>query len=206
MEEEHKKELSKIVGDSYFHLREYSQAIPYLEAFHQTAGMKTREDNYLLGYCYYSTGAFDKAIPLLENASKGKDEMAQNAYYHLADSYIRVNEKEKARVAFEAASEFDFNERIKEDALFSYAKLTMSSPILHSMKTIKAFDRYITLYPNSQRNTEAYRYLTQVFMVTRNYKDMSSIEKIEVKSSEILGAYQRVTFYRGLELFQQLII
>ena len=42
-------------------------------------------------------------------------------------------------------------------------------------------------------------------MVTRNYKDaMSSIEKIEVKSSEILGAYQRVTFYRGLELFNNL--
>ena len=36
VEEEHKSELSKIVGDSYFHLREYSQAIPYLEAFHQT--------------------------------------------------------------------------------------------------------------------------------------------------------------------------
>lgn len=205
VEEEHKSELSKIVGDSYFHLREYSQAIPYLEAFHQTAGMKTREDNYLLGYCYYSTGAFDKAIPLLENASKGKDEMAQNAYYHLADSYIRVNEKEKARVAFEAASEFDFNERIKEDALFSYAKLTYELSYSPFNETIKAFDRYITLYPNSQRNTEAYRYLTQVFMVTRNYKDaMSSIEKIEVKSSEILGAYQRVTFYRGLELFNNL--
>lgn len=205
VEEEHKSELSKIVGDSYFHLCEYAKAIPYLEAYYQTSGPKTREDNYLLGYCYYNTGQFEKAIPLLENASKGKDEMAQNAYYHLADSYIKVNDKEKARVAFEAASEFDFNERIKEDALFSYAKLTYELSYSPFNETIKAFDRYISLYPNSQRNTEAYRYLTEVFMVTRNYRDaISSIEKIEVKTSEILRAYQRVTFYRGLELFNNL--
>jgi TolA-binding protein len=205
VEEEHKSELAKIVGDSYFHLREYAKAIPYLESYYQTSGPKTREDNYLLGYCYYNTAQYEKAIPLLENASKGKDEMAQNAYYHLADSYIKTDEKEKARVAFEAASEFDFNERIKEDALFSYAKLTYELSYSPFNETIKAFDRYITLYPNSQRNSEAYRYLTEVFMVTRNYRDaINSIEKIENKTSEILRAYQRVTFYRGLELFNNL--
>jgi tetratricopeptide (TPR) repeat protein len=133
VEPEHKGELSKIVGDSYFHLRDYSRAILYLETYYATSGPKTREDNYLLGYSYYTTGQFEKAVSMLENASRGRDEMAQNAYYHLADSYIRTGEKEKARVAFEAASEFDFNERIKEDALFSYAKLT-NFPIRPSMK------------------------------------------------------------------------
>ncbi len=205
VEEEHKSELSKIIGDSYFHLREYENAIPYLEFYYETPGSKTREDNYILGYCYYDQGRYDKAVPLLENASKGKDEMAQNAYYHLADSYIKLDEKEKARVAFEAASQFDFNERIKEDALFSFAKLTYELSYSPFNETIKAFERYISLYPDSERNTEAYRYLTEVFMVTRNYSDaINAIEKIEVKSTEIKRAYQRVTFYRGLELFNNL--
>lgn len=202
---EHQTELSKIIGDSYFHLREYEKAIPYLETYYETPGLKTREDNYILGYCYYITGQYAEAVPLLENASKGKDEMTQNAYYHLADAYINLDEKEKARVAFEAASEFDFNERIKEDALFSYAKLTYELSYSPFNETIKAFDRYIELYPNSERNSEAYRYLTDVFMVTRNYQDaISSIEKIENKTPSILRAYQRVTFYRGLELFNNL--
>lgn len=202
---EHQTELSKIIGDSYFHLREYEKAIPYLETYYETPGLKTREDNYILGYCYYITGQYAEAVPLLENASKGKDEMTQNAYYHLADAYINLDEKEKARVAFEAASEFDFNERIKEDALFSYAKLTYELSYSPFNETIKAFDRYIELYPNSERNSEAYRYLTEVFMVTRNYQDaISSIEKIENKTPSILRAYQRVTFYRGLELFNNL--
>ncbi|MBT3382256.1 MAG: tetratricopeptide repeat protein [Prolixibacteraceae bacterium] len=205
VEKEHQAELSKLVGDSYFHLRNYTAAIPYLETYHENPSLKTREDNYLLGYCYYNTGSFDKSAPLLEKASKGKDEMAQNAYYHLADCYIQLNEKENARIAFEAASEFDFNERVKEDALFSYAKLTYELSYSPFNETIKAFDRYIATYPNSERNAEAYRYLVEVFMVTRNYRDaINSIEKIQVKTPAILRAYQRVTYYRGLELFNNL--
>ncbi len=205
VEPEHKSELSKIIGDSYFHLKQYEKAVPYLEAYYQTSGPKSREDNYLLGYSYYNTGQYEKAIPLLENASGGRDDMAQNAYYHLADSYIKTGDKENARVAFEAASEFDFNEKIKEDALFSYAKLTYELSYSPFNETIKAFDRYISLYPNSQRNSEAYKYLTEVFMVTRNYSDaINSIEKIENKTPDILRAYQRVTFYHGLEMFNNL--
>ncbi len=205
VEEEHKAELSKIVGDSYFHLGEYKNAIAYLEVFFDSKGPRTREENYILGYCYYSTGAYGKAAPLLENATKGKDAMAQNAYYHLADCYIKTDEKEKAKMAYNAASEFDFDEKIKEDALFSYAKLTYELSYSPFNETIKAFDNYISRYPDSERNAEAYKILSEVYMVTKNYKDaISSIEKIERKTPAILQAYQRVTFFRGLELFNNL--
>jgi len=205
VEEEHRAELSKMIGDSYFHLREYENAIPYLETYFETSGPKTREDNYILGYCYYATDKYEDAAPLLKNATTGNDEMAQNAFYHLADTYIKLDDKENARIAFEAAADLDFNEKIKEDALFSYAKLTYELSYSPFNETIKAFDKYISLYPNSERNAEAYQYLTEVFMVTRNYNDaISTIEKIEVKSPSILQAYQRVTFYRGLELFNNL--
>ena len=205
VQEEDKIELSKIVGDSYFHLNEYEKAIPYLETYFNATNLKTREDNYILGICYYHTDQFEKATPLLVNASKGNDEMAQNAYYHLADCYIKTDDKEKAKLAFDAASKLDFDENIKEDALFSYAKLTYELSYSPFNETIKAFDNYISLYPNSERNAEAYRILTEVYMVTKNYKDaIESIEKIASKTPTILQAYQRVTFYRGLELFNNL--
>lgn len=205
VEKEHQTELSKIVGDSYFHLNDYKNAIPYLETYFKETQFKTREDNYILGYCYYNAGRVAEAIPLLEEGSKGNDEMAQNAYYHLADCYVRSAQKEKAKLAFEAASNLDFNERIKEDALFSFAKLTYELSFSPFNETIKAFDNYISLYPNSDRNAEAYRILTEVYMVTKNYNDaIASIEKIKTKTPSILKAYQRVTFYRGLELFNNL--
>lgn len=202
VEEEYKTELSRIVGDSYFHLKEYEKAIPYLETYFESAGPKTREENYMLGFCYYKTASYDKAAPMLEKASTGEDELTQNALYHLADCFIKLNEKEKAKTAFNAAAAFDFNPEIKEDALFSYAKLTYELSYSPFNETIKAFDRYISLYPNSDRNTEAYEILVDVYMVTKNYKDaIASIEKIQYKTPDVLKAYQRVTFYRGLELF-----
>ncbi len=205
VEEEHKAELSKIVGDSYFHLGQYEKAIPYLESYFLATKLTTREENYVLGYCYYNTGSFFKAAPLMEKASKGNDEMAQNAYYHLADCYVKTNEKEKAKMAYDAAANLDFDAKIKEDALFNYAKLTYELSYSPFNETIKAFDKYIELYPSSERNAEAYRILSEVYMATKNYKDATtSIEKIKVKTPTILKAYQRVTYYRGLELFNNL--
>lgn len=205
VEKEQKPELSKILGDSYFHLGQYEKALPFMETYFDATKLQTREESYVLGYCYHFTKSYFKAAPLLEKASKGDDQLAQNAYYHLADCYIKINEKEKAKMAYDAASKMNFDEKIKEDALFNYAKLTYELSFSPFNETIKAFDTYIETYPNSEHNTEAYLILSEVYMVTKNYKDaISSIEKIKVKTPAILKAYQRVTFYRGLELFNNL--
>ncbi|WP_372773305.1 tetratricopeptide repeat protein [Mangrovibacterium sp.] len=198
-------ELSKILGSSYFHLSQFNNAIPHLERYFEATKSKQREENYLFAYCYYRTDQFDKAITPFEYASAGKDEMAQNAYYHLADCYIHTGDKNKARIAFEAASEMDFDVRIKEDALFNYAKITYELSYSPFNETINAFDKYISLYPNSERNDAAYNYLVQVYMNTSNYRDaVASIEKIKVKNTSIRPAYQRVCYFRGLELFNSL--
>lgn len=202
VEEQYKPELARIIGDSYYHLRRYADAIQFLEYYHETPGAKSREDNYIMGFCLYHTGEYARAVPFLEKSSKGSDITAQSSYYTLADAYVRTSQKEKARIAFETASEMEFDPAIREDALFNYAKLTYELSYSPFNETIKAFDKYITLYPNSDRNTDAYKYLVDVFMVTRNYRDaIASIEKIKGRNAEIDQAYQRVTHYRGLELF-----
>lgn len=197
--------LAKIIGDSYFHLHQFDKAAGYLELFFKSGDRKGREENYMLGYCYYLNREETKAIPHLENASKGNDKLAQNAYYHLADCYVVTTDKNKARAAFEAASNMDFDEKIKEDALFNYAKITYELSYSPFNETIKAFDKYISLYPDSERNDAAYDYLVKVYMSTSNYRDaIASIDKIKVKSPSIKKAYQRVTFYRALENFNNL--
>jgi len=198
-------ELARILGDSYFHLHQFKEAIEFLEFYLSDKNNRGREENYMLGYCYYLNNEEAKAIPHLEIASKGKDLLAQNAYYHLADCYVVTNDKNKARQAFEAASEFDFDAKIKEDALFNYAKITYELSYSPFNETIRAFDKYIALYPNSERNDAAYDYLVKVYMSTSNYRDaMASIENIKVKSPSVKKAYQRVAYYRALESFNNL--
>jgi tetratricopeptide (TPR) repeat protein len=198
-------EMSRILGDSYFHLGQFKEAIQFLEFYLSDKNNRGRQENYMLGYCYYLNSDEAKAIKYLEIASKGKDELAQNAYYHLADCYVVTNDKNKARQAFEAASEFDFDAKIKEDALFNYAKITYELSYSPFNETIKAFDKYISLYPNAERNDVAYDYLVKVYMSTSNYRDaMTSIENIKVKSPSVKKAYQRVAYYRALESFNNL--
>ncbi len=198
-------ELARILGDSYFHLREFKEAIQFLEFYLSDKNNRGRQENYMLGYCYYLNSDEAKAIPRLEIASKGKDELAQNACYHLADCYVATKDKNKARQAFEAASEFEFDPKIKEDALFNYAKITYELSYSPFNETIKAFDKYIASYPNAERNDVAYDYLVKVYMSTSNFRDaMTSIEKIKVKSPSVKKAYQRVAYYRALECFNNL--
>lgn len=198
-------ELARLLGDSYFHLREFKNATQFLEFYLSNKNNKGREENYMLGYCYFLNSQEAKAIPYLEIACKGKDELAQNAYYHLADCYVTTNDKNKARQAFEAASELDFDAKIKEDALFNYAKITYELSYSPFNETIKAFDKYITSYPNAERNDVAYDYLVKVYMSTSNYRDaMASIENIKVKNPSVKKAYQRVAYYRALECFNNL--
>lgn len=200
--EEQKNELLKIVGDSYYQTGKYINAIQYLEAYQGVNGRKTPEDFFRLGYCYYKANIFDKAVLAFEKASVNKDALAQNAFYHLADCHLQTNDKNKARVAFEQASKFSFDPQIEEDALFNFAKLTYELSYSPFNETIKAFDQYISKYPDSKRNDAAFDYLVKVYMTTRNYKDaISSIEKIKNQSPSIKESYQRVTLFRGLELF-----
>ena len=204
-DEQQKPALSKILANSYFQLDQFAEAIPHFEAWFSKTQSRQRDENYMLGYCYYITGRFQEAIVPLEYASTGNDLPAQNALYHLADCYIKAGDKNKARIAFEAASNMDFNPEIKEDALFNFAKITYELSYSPFNETINAFDRYISLYPNSERNAAAYDYLVKVYMSTNNFKDaVASIERIQVKSPAIRKAWQRVTFYYGLELFNNL--
>jgi tetratricopeptide (TPR) repeat protein len=200
--EEQKNELMKILGDAYFETGKYISAIKFLDGYKGVGGKKTREDFYRLGYCYYMTKNYLKAIEAFENVTNEKDELAQNTLYHMAECNLKINNKKNARTAFEQASKMSFNPTIEEDALFNFAKLSYELSYSPFNETIKAFDQYITKYPNSERNDAAFDYLVKVYMTTRNYRDAtSSIEKIKVKSPSVREAYQRVTYFRGLEMF-----
>ena len=201
---ERKIELSKILGVSYYQLKRYSEAIPYIDTYLKTKDVTTLQ-YYVAGYCYDKAGQLDKAILNMEKTVKGKDALAQNGYYELAALDIKKGDKQRAMVAFQNASGLDFDPKIKEDALFQYAKITYELDYSPFNEAIKAFDRYIAEYPNSEKNDVAYDYLVKVFMTTRNYKDaLISLEKIKVKSPSIKKAYQKVAMNRGIEFFRDM--
>ncbi len=198
-------EIARIIGDAYFQKKQYEKAIPNLESYAENAKIVSREDRYQLAYSYYQTGQYEKSADLFKKVTGRNDVLSQNAYYLLADCYIKLDQKSKARLAFSSASRMDFDKSIKEDALFNFAKIAYELSYSPFNEAVEAFNQYIGTYPYSDRTDEAYDFLVMAYMSTRNYKEaLNSLEKIQKKDNKIKKAYQKVAFYRGLELFNNL--
>ena len=198
-------EIARLIGESYYRLRQYEEAIYYLEMYTDNNPSITREDRYQLGYCYYHTGRYEEAAAMFERVGGRDDQLSQNTNYHLADCYIKTGDKQKARMAFSAAARTDFDMTIQEDALFNYSLITFEIAYSPFNEAINSLNRFIELFPTSRRIDEAYNYLVMAYMNTRNYREaLASIERIKVPTNDIRRAYQRVAYFRGLELYSNL--
>lgn len=200
-------ELYRFIGDAYYNKGNYAEALPYLEKYSAGARASAREDKYQLGYCYYKTGEIDKAIKTLLDIGARSDLLSHNIWNILGDCYMKKGDKKRAQLAFGEASKLNYDKKIKEESLFNYAKLTYELAYSPFGEAIASFQEYIDLYPGSERIQEVYDYLIGAFMQLKNYKAaLASLDKIPNKDSRLEEAYQRVAFFRGLELFKNLEI
>ena len=194
-----KSELNKIIGESYFNLNEFEKAIPFLNQYKGKKGKWNNTDYYQLGFAYYQQNDFENAITQFNKIIDGNDSVAQNAYYHLGQSYLKTNRKQQALNAFKNSSEMIFDLKIQEDAFLNYAKL--SYDIGNSYQSVPdVLTSFLNKYPNSPSKTDVETLLINSFITSKNYKD--ALELLEKnKSFANIQAYQKVTFYRGIELF-----
>ncbi len=200
-------ELYRFIGDAYYNNGNYQDALSYLEQYSRGAKASAREDKYQLGYCYYKTGDIDKAIKIFLEIGVKSDILSQNIWYLLGDCYLQKGDKKRSQFAFGEASKMDYDKKLKEESLFNYAKLTYETSYSPFGEVIAAFQEYIDLYPGSDKIEEAYNYLVATFMEIKNYKAaLVALDKIRNKDSRLEEAYQRVAFFRGLELFKNMEI
>jgi TolA-binding protein len=194
-----KSELNKIIGESYFNLKQYDKSISYLVAYKGKKGRWNNTDYYQLGYAYYMQKDYDNAISQFNKIINGKDSVAQNAYYHLGESYLNTDKKQQALNAFKNASEMQFDASIQEDASLNYAKL--SYEIGNSYQSVPSvLLSFLKKYPDNANHSEIERLLIDSYISSKNYKDAFLLLE-KNKSPENRLAYQKVAFYRGLELY-----
>lgn len=200
-------ELYRFIGDAYYNKENYKEALPYLEKYSTGARASAREDKYQLGYCYYKTGEIDKAIRIFLEIGAKNDLLSQNIWNLLGDSYLQKGDKKRAQLAFGQASQLNFDKKIREESLFNYAKMTYELAYSPFGEAIASFQKYIDQYPGSERIQEVYDYLVAAFLQLKNYKAaLASLDRIPKKDSKLEEAYQRVAFFRGLELFKNMEI
>lgn len=193
-------EIAKLVGQALYRQKKYKEALPYMEMYKEKGGKMTSTDHYQLGVVYHSVGDFEKASESLNKITSGKSALSQAAYYLLADCYLKSDKKESAMSAFKAASEGD-DDIINENALFNYAKLSyeLANPFEDA---IRAMRNFLKAYPNSQFKSEANAYLANLYLTTKDYDNaLVAIKESGLGSMHMREAYQKVSYFRGVELY-----
>ena len=194
-------ELNKIIGESYFNLEKYSDAIPYLTQYKGKKGKWNNTDYYQLGYAYYKQGDYEKAIGEFNKIVDGNNSVAQNAYYHLGESYVNLDKKQEALNAFRNASQMDFDLKIQEDAWLNYAKI--SYEIGNPYQSVpQVLTSYLDKYPKTQYLEEIEELLIDSYITSKNYGEAMKLLQGK-KSFESKQAFQKVAFYRGIELYNE---
>jgi tetratricopeptide (TPR) repeat protein len=196
-------EMARIIGDSYFRMNRFAEAIPYLEQYRKGNKTMSRDEHYALGYAYYMNNQLPDAVKELELISDSKDLLTQSSNHLLGGILVKMDDKLKARSAFRKAATLTFDKSLQEEALLNYAKLNFDLSI--SGETLRAFEEFLSTFPDSKHQDEVFDYMVKVFMNTRNYQEaLVALDKIKNKNSEVKKAYQRIAYYRALELFNNL--
>jgi TolA-binding protein len=202
--QQHETEMLRLVGASYFAKADYPNAVSYYSRFQDRDLDKTQntQDSYQIGYAYYKTGNNAKAITELEKLVGKNDVYSQNGNYTLGTIFLKNNNKQSARNAFQIASRLDFDKQLQEDALFEYAKL--SYELDFNTQALEASRQYLRNYPRSKRLDEVKILLGEALLNSKNYKEaVETLEPIIATSPGAAEAYQKVTYYRGLEFYNE---
>jgi TolA-binding protein len=202
--QQHETEMLRIIGASYFAKSDFDNAVKYYSRFQDEDNGRTQntQDSYQIGYTYYKVGNNAKAAIELEKLVEGNDIYSQYGNYTLGDVFLKLNNKQSARNAFLVASKLSFDAKIQEDALYEYAKLSyeldFNSAALNSTRL------YLKNYPRSARNDDVKILLGEELLNSHDYAEAVDIlEPIPNKSESARIAYQKVTYYRGLEFYNE---
>lgn len=195
-------EMFRIVGATYFAKNDLENAKVYYDKFQAADQGQTQnnQDNYQIGYIAYKFGDYEKAITELEKMQE-PDAYYQSAMIALGDAFLKTGNKQAARNAFFKASKLDWDQDLKEEGLFNYAKL--SYELEFHQVGLEAVQEYMATYPD-RRVDEAKVLLAESLLSTKNYRAaVDLLESIDNLTPEARAAYQKVTYYRGLEFYNE---
>lgn len=197
-------EIARLVGEGYYHLGDFKKSINYFEQFIEKSSDVDSMAYFQLGYSYYKEQDFGKALVNFQNAADNDSPTGQLSLYYIGDCYLKTGNKKGARSAFRFASKNDHDLEVTENALFNYAKLSFELDIDPYHESIIALENFINKYPNSGNVDKARKYLLNVYLNTKNYqRAIDALEQIQDKNMDLKYAYQKIAYYRGVQVFNQ---
>ena len=204
---EYNDELHRMVGEIYYQDSIYDKAAYHLEKYHTLRmenGRKIlRNDLYLLGISNYSIAQYSQAINYLKQVKQENDSISESTCLHLGHSYLRVNNLEKAILAYAAAIQFGINPILREEAMYNYVQATyLQNSALG--ENITAFQTFITEYPQSKYMDRVYALMADMYLTSKNYQAaLDALLGIQQPNEKVLQTCQYLRYQMAIDAFLQ---
>jgi TolA-binding protein len=199
-------ELRKIAAARYFAKNIFKQAY-YTTVLEQHADASQNNiDNYRIGYLAYQAREYERAASIMKKLT-ASDAFYQGSLITLGHIALETGDMQGASSAFAQASKLDFDPILKVDGLFNYAKILYELDSVPA--ALKVAQEYIAQkYVDRDletRETETEETLSaDILLGTSNFHaGVSLLEMLDNRDREADIIYQKATYYRGLEFYNE---
>lgn len=195
-------EMKRIQGEALYAQQRHLQAAIVLEEYLASADMPKRETLYQLGMAHFHSGEYLRAPEILDMVCEGDDAMTQNAQLHSGLSYLKLGDKNKARLCFQQAATMTADAKVRESAMYNYTVCVHETAYTGFGESVNVLERFLNEFPSSKHADQVNSYLVETYMNTKNYEAaLISIDKIQQPSPIILEAKQKLLYKAGSESF-----
>ena len=195
---ERKRQLARFISESYLSGGNAAKAREYYEIFGEGAKEMDDADLFYAGSVMYSTGDYKGAVDKFSRMTSRADSIGQIANYEMAYSYIKTGNKVAAMDAFKAASSQPWNEDIREDAHFNYAKLSFD---LNNNPSV--FNEYMKAYPGKKKDDIIYGYIALACLYGHDYAAaVDAYSNIDLLDSRQKVNYMKANYLRAHQLIE----
>lgn len=195
-------EIYKLIAEAYFSKDNYKKSAAYFDKYKQAGGSFTPELHYRYGISLLQQDDYIKSIEHLKKVAQRNDTIGHYAAYNLGMAYLKVDNKPFAQNAFNQARKMEFVPEIRPNASLKYAKVSFEME--NFSEVVNVCEDFLEKYPGHENINDVNDLLGDAYLRTNDYEEaIAHIENLDTRSERINKAYQRVTFHRAVELFNQ---
>lgn len=199
-------ELRYIAATTYFEITRFKQAYNDELLKRHPNSSRNNIDNYRISYLAYRAGEYPRATTILEKIETS-DAYYQGSLITLGNIAIETGDKQRARDLFAKAMKLDLDPILKADAVFNYAKtlheLGATEAALGVLQTYIS-QKYVARTPGDKKAESPEELSIEVLLGTSNFHaGVSLLESLNNRKQEFDVTYQKATYYRGLEFYNE---
>ncbi len=193
--------LYKMLAQQAYSDKNYQKAIDYFIKYENSNVILQRDELYSMGISYLKLEQPKKAINCFSKVTTENDEITENAYLQLGNAFIKINDKNNARMSFQSALQTHFNPQVREEAMFNYALATYESELGFG-ESIKSFEAFIKEFPNSKNVNKAHESLINGYLTSNNfYEAYKSILRVRRLTPRLRRVKQYLEYNLGTDAF-----